>query len=815
MRKKLISLGAALLAGSALADSHHPDHGSDPVCWSGNSVECSTIAQRVRAKLALGAGVLPSCIGAGSGGDVLFANGFDSASAAQRWSDPATWNGALPTPGAQVLIPAGRTVVLDINPPALTSLTVEGTLVAAQDRDLALSTSTLMLHGGTLRFGCSNDRYLREAVITLTGAPSDANAHNMGSKVLGAMAGGALELHGRAVRSWTRLAANTAVNASVIEVLDAAGWRVGDRIVIAAGTAEPTDAEVRSIIAISGNLVTLNQPLLRARIGQTRTVDGRVLDIRTEVGLLSRNIRIEGDSSSSTSKFGGHVMVMLGSFARIDGVQFSRMGQFDRLGRYPFHWHLVGDANGQYIRNSAIDGSLQRGIVVHATQNAVVSNNVVYDTVGHNYSIEDPLAINNLIDGNLAVMNRVAQMTEPTLRTQNDNQAANFWIRAARNTFTNNTAAGAEASGFWYDGVTDAPTVFRGNTGHSAASRGINIVFNREAGLLVENDGGAALEFSNSLFHRNATEMWPAHGIQTYRNFVFADPGSVVSESVGATLALENPLFVGNSAAPASNYVTPALAYQYGASVSVNNPTFANYGNNGLISVNDIFVDWQAHFALSGARFVGTTPPTLDAVPEFSIVHAVDSSFLPSGVYVDGNIPQLAPTGATLVNRPGGGQLLRFAQPQRYAFIRLMANGNYLDNSVGFLLRSDGLRYRDPSYEGFRAIINSPLSYRLETPPALSEYGARLDRTDGQPPGAVPLSTLTMVLARAPIGVFRPLNPEPGKPDGWQPPSAANQLSAAANLAQFAQSPSTRYFWDAASFTLHVALTERWVVIRP
>jgi hypothetical protein len=178
-------------------------------------------------------------------------------------------------------------------------------------------------------------------------------------------------------------------------------------------------------------------------------------------------------------------------------------------------------------------------------------------------------------------------------------------------------------------------------------------------------------------------------------------------------------------------------------------------------------------------------------------------------------VPQLAPPGAVALTRPKGGQLLRFAQPQRYAFIRVMANGSYLDNSVGFLLRSDGLRYRDPGYEGFRAIINSPLSYRLETPPALSEYGVRLDRTDGQPPGAVPQSTLTLVLARAPVGVFRPLDREPGEPDGWQTPSAANQLSAAANLAQFAASPTTRYFWDAANSTLHVALTERWAVIRP
>src|SRR5215472_12835318 len=46
-----------------------------------------------------------------------------------KWSDPVTWNGHLPVAGGDVTIPAGKTVLLDVSPPALKSLTIQGTLI--------------------------------------------------------------------------------------------------------------------------------------------------------------------------------------------------------------------------------------------------------------------------------------------------------------------------------------------------------------------------------------------------------------------------------------------------------------------------------------------------------------------------------------------------------------------------------------------------------------------------------------------------------------------------------------------------------------
>ena len=44
-----------------------------------------------------------------------------------RWSDPATWpNGKVPVAGDAVTIAKGKDVVLDVSPPALGSLTIDG-----------------------------------------------------------------------------------------------------------------------------------------------------------------------------------------------------------------------------------------------------------------------------------------------------------------------------------------------------------------------------------------------------------------------------------------------------------------------------------------------------------------------------------------------------------------------------------------------------------------------------------------------------------------------------------------------------------------
>lgn len=372
------------------------------------------------------------------------------------WSDPATWNGQVPKAGDTVTIPADLQVTLDVNPPALKGINVMGWLTFA-DKDLSLSADWIMVHG-RLQIGSEGKPYTKRAVITLTATDPSENAMGMGmgTKVIGVM-GGVLEVFGEPRTGWTRLTATAAQGATQISVENASDWRVGDRIVLASTDYSANQAEERVITAKSGNTLTLDSPLKYLHFGQT-TYE---VDERGEVGLLSRNITIQGDSSVGDPKdnsngkakpagygFGGHVMVMNGGQMRISGVEFYRMGQKGKLGRYPAHWHLAGDVKGQYVKNSSIWNSFNRCVTIHGTQNAEVSGNVAYADLGHCYFLEDGAETDNLIVGNLGLLTLRPKAGEEVIPT--DSEPATFWITNPANTLRNNVAAGSEwANGFW------------------------------------------------------------------------------------------------------------------------------------------------------------------------------------------------------------------------------------------------------------------------------------------------------------------------------------------------------------------------------
>ena len=108
--------------------------------------------------------------------------------------------------------------------------------------------------------------------------------------------GGTLNLHGDRTNTWTKLAKTAEAGSNSIEVLNAAGWRVGDEIVLASTDFDPRQAERRTIAAISGNTITLDKKLDYMHFGKI-TFD---VDERGEVGLLTRNIKIQASADADT-----------------------------------------------------------------------------------------------------------------------------------------------------------------------------------------------------------------------------------------------------------------------------------------------------------------------------------------------------------------------------------------------------------------------------------------------------------------------------------------------------------------------------------
>ena len=128
-----------------------------------------------------------------------------------RWSDPATWpDRKVPVAGDKVTIAKDKDVVLDVSPPALGSLTIDGKLSFANNADLELTTEWIMLHG-ELEIGTEARPHTRKATITLTNNVKDEDIGGMGGandrSDRGIMLmGGTLNLHGDRTNTWTKLA---------------------------------------------------------------------------------------------------------------------------------------------------------------------------------------------------------------------------------------------------------------------------------------------------------------------------------------------------------------------------------------------------------------------------------------------------------------------------------------------------------------------------------------------------------------------------------------------------------------------------------
>jgi cell migration-inducing and hyaluronan-binding protein len=198
------------------------------------------------------------------------------------------------------------------------------------------------------------------------------------------------------------------------------------------------------------------------------------VDERGEVGLLTRNVKVQASEDAAQSFFGGHIMAMPSSHMYIEGVELNRMGQNLTLARYPVHWHLVGDAKGQYIKNAAIHDTYNRCVTVHGTNELRVENNVTYNTVGHCFFLEDGIEHGNQFVRNLAIQTKchTSKPCDPTdlgpfgasadglnfkttgqdskdVLIPSDNTVSSFWITNPDNVYVDNVAAGSDATGFW------------------------------------------------------------------------------------------------------------------------------------------------------------------------------------------------------------------------------------------------------------------------------------------------------------------------------------------------------------------------------
>lgn len=637
-----------------------------------------------------------------------------SAATTLRWSNPSTWGGDVPDAGDVVTVPSGKTILLDVSTPKLGGLQINGTLRFAR-RNLRLHTKWIMVHG-RLQVGTEANPFTNRAQIVLDGNPDD-NVMGMGASVLGVM-GGTLDLHGapRPV-TWTKLANIAVAGSNRIRVQSAKGWRRGDRIVIASTDLDPSRAEQRRITAIDGNVLTLDTALSYTHWGRAEEIAGKTIVQRAEVGLLSRNLVIRGGQSSLTNGIGGHVMVHVGSLARVSGVEFVHMGQAGRLARYPFHFHMMGSAAGNYIRKSSVHHSNNRCVTVHGTSGVTVADNVGYHAKGHCFFFEDGDERNVRLVRNLGLSTLRPAADKRLLDT--DNVPATFWIQHPNNVVRGNAAAGSDGNGFWYD-IPEHPTglsatrdvsgrraamgVFSDNVAHSNANRAGQ--WRSGTGLLIEDYHPARRALFEGLhaYKNSGFGVWAEHNV--------AVAHAKLSDNnvgfLGRDAAIRNSAVIGATSNTAQKHWSMIGVGFYHDNMGVHRVTFANFRPEEWrhgVAMGSVVEHVNALPRISGARFVNSdrvrlTPPWIDDFESAAGFHDLDGSVTGSGkasTVVSKN-PLMRERGCV-----ANARVLGYVCPPggKFTYVRVQdQTGNGTDLGPTDVIRGDGVRYAASSDPG-------------------------------------------------------------------------------------------------------------------
>ncbi|XP_069076730.1 fibrocystin-L-like isoform X2 [Pleurodeles waltl] len=332
------------------------------------------------------------------------------------WSNNSFWlnnSMSVPTNGSDVVIPAGKWVIADIQTPTLEKLTIYGVLElinltepSSGFKTVVLTATYISIQGGRLIGGWENNPFQGELHIVLKGNHSTPetplpSGPIQGAKVLGVF--GVLDLHGipRSVYK-TKLSQTASAGSRNISLVDEVDWMVGEDIVITTTSYDARQTETRRIVDVSHDrrILTLNQSLSFGHIAETHQVAGTNVSytLAADVGLLSRNIKIIGEDYPGwyQESFGARVLVsrftangrVYRGSARIKNVEFYHSGQEGHRDEYDPRYSLAFlnlnevQPNESYVQGCAFHNGFSPAIGVFGTNGLNIDDNIIHFTVG-------------------------------------------------------------------------------------------------------------------------------------------------------------------------------------------------------------------------------------------------------------------------------------------------------------------------------------------------------------------------------------------------------------------------------------------------
>lgn len=408
-----------------------------------------------------------------------------------RWSAVTSWrNQRLPRAGDIVWIPEGQVIMLDIFSPQFLFVLVQGHLYFDRERDVSLDSTYIFVYGGYMEVGTADVPYEKSAIITLHGDRYvDIDMPMFGSKclVVSALEAGThthhynplphapgpemgqLEIHGqKRIRTWTKLSETAKAGDNFVVTAEPVDFKPGE-IVVVPGTELPGGddsshpnygVEVMTVLSNDdGHHVYFTEPLLYTHRSEIVTEEGRDIDLRCEIGLLTRNVVIRGDDRSHGQLFGVHVVGIMRSIFRIENAEVTLCGQAHSLGRYCTHSHVGMNMAGSYVKANSIHHSFQRTVTTHTTHHWEVRDNVGYDVMGHAYFVEFGDETYNHITGNLGIL-----VKPNSAGLKSDHKPGVFWTANPTNFWSDNVGVHSRAWGFWFE--------FAGRKGAACPSTG-------------------------------------------------------------------------------------------------------------------------------------------------------------------------------------------------------------------------------------------------------------------------------------------------------------------------------------------------------
>jgi Ca2+-binding RTX toxin-like protein len=474
------------------------------------------------------------------------------------WSQPQTWsNGRVPGANAAVRIPAGISVVYDVDSQAkLNAVEVGGNLQFANNIDTSLWLNELMvLPSGALIVGTDSNPISQAvtAEIVFTDTPGSNGLHYKTGTLTnpgidpsqwgnGLLVFGTLELHGVEKTAYARAIYDIPSRSTSIPVdRSIQGWQNGDQILIpntaqaVIGGDDVTNhvSETHSLRSVTDSIVKLQDSVLYDHRGMAENSFG--LYRFPHIANLTRNVILRSENPAGVR---GHFAGIANAQIDISNVEFRSLGRTradapvnntlrnpdgslfaigsNQIARYPIHMHHM--TQPFEISGSVVRDGLKWGIAVHASNNGIVRNNIIFDVDGAGIVTEDGSEIGNEFIDNLVVkvdggyqkdqLRAGASLLEDALGNRLTDIAADgsgFWLRASENSFVGNTVYDAAGYGFNFNGY------FRTSSTPGFALRQLDEFTGNEA---VSSRGG--LWFTWSQGQSSVDQYLP----QTVSNFV-------------------------------------------------------------------------------------------------------------------------------------------------------------------------------------------------------------------------------------------------------------------------------------------------------